>query len=234
MNSRRRTNSSPNSSSNTTPSSRLSTPTRALERDNPRPTGIQLPFVLIQASQDAEVDVEISDDQRKVHFDFNQTPFQIHDGFHVLTKMINLRAAHSSADERPRRDGGDGGGDGDGGADADADETTQIAGEVPDADKISREREEGEEMKMQTASARSIATIPSPTKRRELAATLTGERASDAECACSVHSSVDLNTKRAAFHFNRLRASKVNSPAANLTSSLTAPRVRVDHLTTCR
>lgn len=62
----------------------------ALERDNPRPTGIQLPFVLIQASQDAEVDVEISDDQRKVHFDFNQTPFQIHDGFHVLTKMINL------------------------------------------------------------------------------------------------------------------------------------------------
>ena len=36
------------------------------------------------------------------------------------------------------------------GGDADADETTQIAGEVPDADKISREREEGEEMKMQT------------------------------------------------------------------------------------
>jgi len=62
----------------------------ALERDDPPPTGIQLPFVLIQTRQDAEVDVEISDDQRKVHFDFNQTPFQIHDGFHVLTKMINL------------------------------------------------------------------------------------------------------------------------------------------------
>jgi hypothetical protein len=58
--------------------------------------------------------------------------------------------AHSSEDARPRRAGGDGGGDPDGGADADADETTQIAGEVPDADKISREREEGEEMKMQT------------------------------------------------------------------------------------
>ena len=87
--------------------------------------GDSLPFVLIQTRQDAEVDVEISEDVRKVHFDFNQTPFQIHDGFHVLTKMINT-SGDSSVDERPRRDGGDGGGGGDGGADADTDETTQL------------------------------------------------------------------------------------------------------------
>jgi hypothetical protein len=62
----------------------------AAARGGPPSTGIQLPFILIQTKSDAEIDVEISDDQRTVHFDFNQTPFQIHDGFHVLTKMINL------------------------------------------------------------------------------------------------------------------------------------------------
>ena len=61
----------------------------AMAKSNGAPiTGIQLPFILIQTKADAEVDVEISEDQRHVHLDFNQTPFQIHDGFHVLTKMI--------------------------------------------------------------------------------------------------------------------------------------------------
>ena len=33
------------------------------------------------------MEVEISEDQQVVHFDFNGTPFQIHDGNHVLANM---------------------------------------------------------------------------------------------------------------------------------------------------
>ena len=62
----------------------------AFARDGPPVTGIQLPFILIQTRPNAQVDVEISDDQRMVHLDFNQSPFQIHDGYHVLTKMLKL------------------------------------------------------------------------------------------------------------------------------------------------
>ena len=72
---------------------------KALAGDGPPPTGIQLPFILIQTKSEAEIDVEISDDQRTVHFDFNRTPFQIHDGFHVLTKMINLHEKRVVGDD---------------------------------------------------------------------------------------------------------------------------------------
>ena len=72
---------------------------KALAGDGPPPTGIQLPFILIQTKSEAEIDVEISDDQRTVHFDFNRTPFQIHDGFHVLTKMINLHKKRVVGDD---------------------------------------------------------------------------------------------------------------------------------------
>ena len=49
--------------------------------------GIQLPFILVQTKPHATVEVEISEDQQVVHFDFNSTPFQIHDGNFVLASM---------------------------------------------------------------------------------------------------------------------------------------------------
>lgn len=63
---------------------------KQIAKGGPPPTGIQLPFILLQTKKDANVEIEISDDQRSVHFDFGKTPFQVHDGFHVLTKMIAL------------------------------------------------------------------------------------------------------------------------------------------------
>ena len=51
------------------------------------PSGIQLPFILVQTRPSATVEVEISEDQQVVHFDFNGTPFQIHDGNFVLANM---------------------------------------------------------------------------------------------------------------------------------------------------
>ena len=51
------------------------------------PSGIQLPFILVQTKPNATVEVEISEDQQIVHFDFNSTPFQIHDGNFVLAQM---------------------------------------------------------------------------------------------------------------------------------------------------
>ena len=51
------------------------------------PSGIQLPFILVQTRPSATVEVEISEDQQVVHFDFNGMPFQIHDGNFVLANM---------------------------------------------------------------------------------------------------------------------------------------------------
>jgi hypothetical protein len=52
------------------------------------------------------VEVEISEDQQVVHFDFNSTPFQIHDGNFVLANMnLSESLDHMSL-------GGGGGGDG--------------------------------------------------------------------------------------------------------------------------
>ena len=48
------------------------------------PDGIQLPFILVQTDQKAIAEVEISEDQRVVHFDFNESPFQVYDGNYVL------------------------------------------------------------------------------------------------------------------------------------------------------
>ena len=48
------------------------------------PDGIRLPFILVQTDQKATVEVEISEDQRVVHFDFNESPFQVYDGNYVL------------------------------------------------------------------------------------------------------------------------------------------------------
>ncbi|GAB4833602.1 hypothetical protein Ancab_031847 [Ancistrocladus abbreviatus] len=49
--------------------------------------GVALPFILIQTRPNATVEVEISEDMQLVHFDFNSTPFELHDDNYVLKQM---------------------------------------------------------------------------------------------------------------------------------------------------
>lgn len=49
--------------------------------------GVVLPFILVQTRPNAMVEVEISEDMQLVHFDFNSTPFELHDDNYVLRAM---------------------------------------------------------------------------------------------------------------------------------------------------
>ncbi|KAJ4784501.1 Transcription factor DP [Rhynchospora pubera] len=49
--------------------------------------GVALPFILVQTRPHATVEVEISEDMQLVHFDFNSTPFELHDDSYVLKAM---------------------------------------------------------------------------------------------------------------------------------------------------
>ncbi|KAJ0234866.1 Transcription factor-like protein DPB [Hirschfeldia incana] len=49
--------------------------------------GVALPFILVQTRPHATVEVEISEDMQLVHFDFNSTPFELHDDSFVLKTM---------------------------------------------------------------------------------------------------------------------------------------------------
>ncbi|KAL0842562.1 hypothetical protein Bca101_015807 [Brassica carinata] len=49
--------------------------------------GVSLPFILVQTRPHATVEVEISEDMQLVHFDFNSTPFELHDDNFVLNAM---------------------------------------------------------------------------------------------------------------------------------------------------
>ncbi|EPS59823.1 hypothetical protein M569_14983 [Genlisea aurea] len=51
--------------------------------------GIALPFILVQTRPHATVEVEISEDMHLVHFDFNSTPFELHDDYYIL-KLLKL------------------------------------------------------------------------------------------------------------------------------------------------
>lgn len=53
------------------------------------PTPLQLPFIIIQAGQEARVELQLSDDSTEVHFDFHGTPFRIH-GDDTLLKLMDL------------------------------------------------------------------------------------------------------------------------------------------------
>lgn len=59
-------------------------------RENPKAestTGIHLPFILVQTKPNATIEIEMSEDMQLVHFDFNNSPFEIHDDSYVLKKM---------------------------------------------------------------------------------------------------------------------------------------------------
>ncbi|OVA06959.1 Transcription factor E2F/dimerization partner (TDP) [Macleaya cordata] len=60
--------------------------------------GVALPFILVQTRPHATVEVEISEDMQLVHFDFNSTPFELHDDNYVLKAMKFC--------ERPQSDDG--------------------------------------------------------------------------------------------------------------------------------
>ncbi|KAH9626911.1 hypothetical protein KSS87_014972 [Heliosperma pusillum] len=55
--------------------------------------GVALPFILIQTRPSATVEVEISEDMQLVHFDFNSTPFELHDDNYVLKQMKFLETS---------------------------------------------------------------------------------------------------------------------------------------------
>ncbi|KAM2731037.1 hypothetical protein EV1_002214 [Malus domestica] len=77
--------------------------------------GVALPFILVQASfllktrPHATVEVEISEDMQLVHFDFNSTPFELHDDNYVL-KAMNFcnRQQSDDATQNLTVDGGEG------------------------------------------------------------------------------------------------------------------------------
>ncbi|KAL4189929.1 hypothetical protein AMTRI_Chr08g209510 [Amborella trichopoda] len=57
------------------------------ESGNAPSSGVALPFILVQTRPHATVEVEISEDMQFVHFDFNSTPFELHDDAYVLKAM---------------------------------------------------------------------------------------------------------------------------------------------------
>ncbi|CAH9062424.1 unnamed protein product [Cuscuta europaea] len=67
--------------------------------------GVALPFILVQTRPHAMVEVEISEDMQLVHFDFNSTPFELHDDNYVLKAM---KFCERTNDDLPR-DGDSGG-----------------------------------------------------------------------------------------------------------------------------
>ncbi|KAG6697317.1 transcription factor-like protein DPA isoform X1 [Carya illinoinensis] len=60
---------------------------RLLKCGSASPEGFSLPFILVQTSPHATVEIEISEDMQLVHFDFNSTPFSLHDDAYILELM---------------------------------------------------------------------------------------------------------------------------------------------------
>nr|GMC81963.1 transcription factor-like protein DPB isoform X1 [Ipomoea batatas] len=71
--------------------------------------GVALPFILVQTRPHATVEVEISEDMQLVHFDFNSTPFELHDDNYVL-KAMNFcgRPKDDNVPQNLPADGGEG------------------------------------------------------------------------------------------------------------------------------
>ncbi|QHN99628.1 Transcription factor-like protein DPB [Arachis hypogaea] len=72
------------------------------------PSGVSLPFILVQTRPHATVEVEISEDMQLVHFDFNSTPFELHDDNYVLKAMKFCGRPQSDNTTHNLADGGEG------------------------------------------------------------------------------------------------------------------------------
>ncbi|RWR75714.1 transcription factor-like protein DPB [Cinnamomum micranthum f. kanehirae] len=68
--------------------------------------GVTLPFILVQTRPHATVEVEISEDMQLVHFDFNSTPFELHDDAYVLKAM---RSRENEQNDTPHESTSNGG-----------------------------------------------------------------------------------------------------------------------------
>ncbi|KAK6151340.1 hypothetical protein DH2020_013975 [Rehmannia glutinosa] len=70
--------------------------------------GVALPFILVQTRPHATVEVEISEDMQLVHFDFNSTPFELHDDNYVLKAMkFGEKSQINGAAQNISTDGGE-------------------------------------------------------------------------------------------------------------------------------
>ncbi len=58
---------------------------------------ISLPFILVQTRPGTAVEVQVSEDQQLVHFDFDATPFEIRDDAFVLARLNLAPAAPLAA-----------------------------------------------------------------------------------------------------------------------------------------
>lgn len=76
---------------------------RVYESGNSPSGGVTLPFILVKTRPHATVDIEISEDMQLVHFDFNSTPFELHDDAFVLKAMRFCKTPDSNGpvDEKP-------------------------------------------------------------------------------------------------------------------------------------
>ncbi|KAG0484408.1 hypothetical protein HPP92_008487 [Vanilla planifolia] len=69
--------------------------------------GVALPFILVQTRPHATVEVEISEDMQLVHFDFNSTPFELHDDTYVLKAMRFCEREQHDVAYEPSSNGGE-------------------------------------------------------------------------------------------------------------------------------
>uniref|UniRef100_A0ACD5WQQ3 Uncharacterized protein n=1 Tax=Avena sativa TaxID=4498 RepID=A0ACD5WQQ3_AVESA len=70
--------------------------------------GVALPFILIQTRPHATVEVEISEDMQLVHFDFNTTPFELHDDSYVIKALNSSGKEQNDVTPEPRSNGCEG------------------------------------------------------------------------------------------------------------------------------
>lgn len=57
---------------------------KSVQDHNAPREGFTLPFMMVQTKPHATVEIEISEDMQLVHFDFNSTPFSLHDDANIL------------------------------------------------------------------------------------------------------------------------------------------------------
>lgn len=67
-----------------------------LKSGNSHHKGFSFPFILAQTSNNATVEIEISEDMQLVHCDFNSTPFSLHDD----TSILKLLRCHQLLESR--------------------------------------------------------------------------------------------------------------------------------------
>ncbi|KAF4365159.1 hypothetical protein F8388_011089 [Cannabis sativa] len=69
-----------------------------LNRESSPLEAFSLPFLLVQTSSHATVEIEISEDMQLVHFDFNSTPFSLHDDAYILKLLRRHQLPAESRD----------------------------------------------------------------------------------------------------------------------------------------